>query len=307
MRNVKTLWGIIAGLFLCVLVLLLITLRYAAKPQDQHVQDKQEDRVIARIGEREFTYKELHSEMEHKFGAETLNELLDHEAVEQEASDLQLAVSAAEIEKELKRMQSGYESEEQFYKTMKEQLGFSRDDLKRDIRYKLLSEKIAVHDIQISEAEVDLYIRNHPEEFNSYVQYRLSQIIVKTREEADKVIEEIANGADFDELARRRSADQAAAGGDMGWIDSDDPFVDPVILATVKTLKNGEVSRPIPLGDGFAVIRLTQRKEMNRSATPEVRETLRRELALAKAPPVRDVVKSLRNKHGTAILDPDFQ
>lgn len=312
MRQVKTLWGIIAVLFLCVLVLILLLLRQAAtatEPPASGDATPPEARVIARLGEREFTYEELLGQLERLYGPEVLRQMLEHEAIGQEAKALGIAVNAAEIEKELQRMQSGYESEEQFYKTMQEQLGLTPEDLRKDTYYKLLGEKIATRGINVTDSELDQYIAAHAEEFHSYIQYRLSKIVVATFEEAQSVIDELADGASFEQLARERSLDEetAATGGDLGWLDADDPTVSPIILGVAASLQPGEVSRPIQLDIGYALLRMDQKKEVRRGPDRAAREALRHDLILAKAPPVREVVRQLREKYGETILDPDFR
>jgi foldase protein PrsA len=310
MRNVKVLWGIIGCLLVCVLIL-LTTLIQAKKPvpivepEPVRVIENPDERIVARIGDRAFTYGEFKSRLERKYGAEVLNQLLDQEALKLEATALGISVDTQEIEQDLERMQAGYESKEQFYKTMEEQLGLNETDLREDSYYKLLGEKLAIRPIKISNAEIDRYIANHPEEFRSYVQFRVLKIVVQTRVEAQSIIEELTRGADFEDLAKERSIDEltGSVGGDMGWVESDDPFVDPMILSVVKALKPGEISRPIALENGFAIIRLEQTKEVHRQVDEAKRELIRRELALMQAPPIRDFIKSLREKRKAEILD----
>jgi foldase protein PrsA len=310
MRNVKVLWGIIGCLLVCVLILLTTINRAKepgpiVEPEPVRVIENPEERIVARIGDRAFTYGELKSLLERKYGSEVLNQLLDHEALVQEAQALGISVDTQEIEQDLERMQSGYESKEQFFNTMKEQLGLSETDLREDAYYKLLAEKLAIRSIKISDSEVEHYIASHPEEFRSYIQFRMYKIVVRTRAEAQAIAEELARGAIFEDIAKERSLDEltASVGGDMGWVESDDPFVDPVILGVVKALKPGEISRPIALENGYAIIRLEQTKEIHRQVDEAKRERIRRELALMKAPPIRELINALREKHKAVIVD----
>ena len=69
-----------------------------------------------------------------------------------------LRLESAEINRELKRMQQGYESEQQFYASMQNQLGLSEQEIKEDVPNKLLLEKLATKHIQITDTQVeDLY------------------------------------------------------------------------------------------------------------------------------------------------------
>ena len=73
--------------------------------------------------------------------------MLDRDAIQMEADELGFKLTRADIDDELKRMQQGYESEELFYKSMKEQVGMSELELRQDVNYKLLLERIATKDI----------------------------------------------------------------------------------------------------------------------------------------------------------------
>ena len=114
-------------------------------------------------------------------------------------------VESAEINRELKRMQQGYESEQQFYDSMQSQLGMSEQEIKEDVSNKLLLEKLATASIHITDTQVDTYIKTHADEFKQETEYNILQIIVSTKEQATKVIAELAKGESFATLARDRS------------------------------------------------------------------------------------------------------
>lgn len=318
MRSVRVLWGVIGVLLAVVLALTMLLARSGVRPDEagEHPSEpgpakpnNRHTKAIAVIGERTITAEQLQQRLADKYGAELLNLLLDREAISQEAADLGVMVSREEIDAELKRMQSGYESEEQFFKSMKEQLGMSESDLNEDVYYKLLLERLAVRGIQVSDAEVDAYISQHPEEFQSYVQYHLLKIEVKTKEEANRVIQDVQNGAEFSSLAQKSSIDAGSAskGGDLGWVEENDPFMPAPIITAARSLKQNEVSKPIALKSGFAVIQLKEKKEVNRTVDEQKRAYIRNELALQQAPPLQQLVQSMREKRHAEILDPAFR
>jgi foldase protein PrsA len=312
MRNVKRLWGIIGGLSICILFLVVLLIaRSSTQPeQPQRTEPpqlkKDNERIVAKIGSREITLRELQTALQSQYGAELLNVMLDREAIRLEAIEAGIQVENPEIERELKRMQQGYESEEQFYQSMKEQLGMTKEELKEDVRYKLLLERIATKNIQITDKQVDDYIKTHPDEFKTVVEMSIGQIVVSNREQANKVIAELNKGEDFAILARDRSIDDATAnqGGDMGWLEEDDPFITEGIMNAAKQLKVGEFSKPIPVQQGFAIIKLKDRRTKADPERPFIRENVRKELALQNAPALKDTVKTLRVKWGSDIKDP---
>lgn len=266
-------------------------------------------KTVARIDGRDFTMSELQGELSKRYGATLLNQMLDRQAILLEGKALGIGVPPEDIDKELKRMQQGYESEAQFYDSMKEQLGMTRDQIREDTLYKLLLERIATRNIQIGDEQVNAYIREHPEEFEHNVELHLAQIVSASKELADKAYAELAKGTDFAVVARDRSLDDATAngGGDLGWVEEGDPFVPPPLMNAAKNLNPGAYSKPIMLDGGrYAIVQLKQRRVKQAADPKAIREQVRKQLALSSAPPLQELVKQLRAKYHAAILDPAF-
>lgn len=72
---------------------------------------------------------------------------------------------------------------------------------------------------------------------------RARLIVVKTKEEADTILQAVKNGANFGDLAKARSLSQnAPAGGDLGYFIKDKMV--PAISEVAFKLKKGQVSNP---------------------------------------------------------------
>lgn len=312
----KRLWGVIIVMAVGNLVLASLLVTHTinqSEPSQQPEPEKQgeqkNDRVVAKVGNRDVTILELQTALERHYGAELLGQMLDREVIRLEGNETGTSIGSAEINRELKRMQQGYESEQQFYASMQNQLGLSEQAIKEDVTNKLLLEKLATKHIQITDAQVEDYMKKHADEFKQNTEYNILQIIVSTKDQANKVIAELAKGENFATLARDRSLDDATnnTGGDLGWIEGDDPFVAAPVLEAAKLLKVGEVSKPVPLPQGFAIVKLKNRREKVNPDLAFVRENVRRELALREAPPLKDYVQQLRGKWKVSILDPQFR
>jgi foldase protein PrsA len=309
MRNIKLLWGLTACLSVAVLVLGLLVFRYSSREpgKDGTVQpDPEAGRIVARIGDREFKLGDLREQLVEKHGAELINQQLDREAMRLESEKLALKISRDEVDAELKRMQQGYDSEEQFYESMRSQVGMSKEELREDVYYKLLLERIATYNIKVSSQEVDAYIREHPEEFQGVSMLRIQQIINKTADQAKKTMELFRSGKDFAQLAKERSLDTptASEGGDLGWVEDNDPFIPQEIMKAARSLKVGEIGGPIETAGGFAVILLKDKKDQSKGTPEQIRDKVTKLLALQKAPPMQDIIQSIRTKYKAEILDP---
>ena len=104
---------------------------------------------------------------------------------------------------------------------------------------------------------------------------RLALISVETSEEADEVVRQLEQGADFARLATERSLYSPEQGGDMGkyqFVDDAVPWLRPVFVLSV-----GEFSQPLRQGrqSRFAVVKVVDESPVQLES---VREIIREEL-----------------------------
>lgn len=92
-------------------------------------------------------------------------------------------------------------------------------------------------------------------------QVRASHILVKTEDEANKLYEEINNGADFAELAGLHSnCPSGMNGGDLGFFGKGamvKPFEDAAF-----SLEVGKVSKPVQTQFGWHLVLVTDKKQV---------------------------------------------
>lgn len=308
MRNVKVLWGMIAVLLITVVILSTALTAHTLHPPDPNKnpdpsQDDGEARIVATVGTKNITLGDVEEQLFQKYGRQQLDQIIDQEVIRIEAEDLGIQVSESEVQQELKRMQEGYDSEEQFYESMKEQLGFTPEALKKDVYNKLLGDKIIIQGIVITDQDVEAYMNAHSEEFKPRVQLRLQQIVTASREQAQRALDDLAKGMDFAAVAKERSLDDATrnSGGDLGWLEADDPFVPPAVLKAGNALKPGEISKPVEVSGEYVIVRLADRKEQSKGSPEVLREQVRKELALREAPPLGDTLVQLRKKWNVTV------
>ncbi|MGA7804849.1 peptidylprolyl isomerase [Bradyrhizobium sp.] len=88
-------------------------------------------------------------------------------------------------------------------------------------------------------------------------------ILVETEDEAKEVEEELKKGADFAELAKKKSKDPGASdGGDLGFFTKDQMV--PEFSAVAFSLEPGKVSDPVKTQFGWHVIKVEEKR--NRKA-----------------------------------------
>lgn len=317
MSREKFLWIMCGGLAIvaAALAILLVNELQSARPPSETppaepenaLSEKEpassepaEPRAIAAAGTEVLAEDVFFQGLKTAYGRQYVRDWLERTVVRLEAQALGVGIGRSEVDEELRRMQVGYESEQQFYRIMEEQLGLSRQQLRDDALHRLQLEAIATANVNVSNSDVEQYIQEHPDEFSPYQEIRYAQIVVDSEEAAARVLERLDQGADFALLARDVSQDGATAdeGGDSGWVSADDPFIPDEVRGLLASMSVGDVSASFPLAeDGWWIVMLMGRRTINPLDDSDVRESLRRELALAQAPSLFDVVDALLEKY----------
>jgi len=131
---------------------------------------------------------------------------------------------------------------------------------------------------EITEAELQaeydaLYASVEPQ-----MEYNASHILVETEAEAQALIEELAAGADFAELAEERSTGPSGPnGGQLGWFGAG-----MMVPSFEAALEVGEVSAPVETQFGWHVIVLNDTREQEPPGLEQVRAELEEGLRQAR-------------------------
>jgi len=264
-----------------------------------------EDDVVATVGGFSISRQQLMDKLLASYGSQTLRSMMLAEAVKEEAKSLHIEVTDEEMEKELRWMSQGYEDEADFYRSMEKQLGMNRQEVREDAHYRLLLEKLSIYNVQVSSEEIDHYLNEHWAEFQPVRQYRIFKIVVQTDELARGLLDKLGQGEDFAELARTHSIDEFTAdqGGDAGWIESHDPFEAPEVLDQASAMQTGDIAGPVVTDQGFVIVRLDGVSEVQTRSEEDIRQEVRKQIALGKAVPADDMERAMLEKYGAIIQD----
>jgi len=201
-----------------------------------------------------------------------LNFLIEQELVLQEAARMGLLVTDEELNAALEniKQQNNLTSDEQLKSALAGE-GKTLTDFKEDVRQQIRLAKIVGQEVRskvdVSDAEVDAYYDEHRDEFarpaaSGGVSVR--QILLtlpenadaahidQVRGEAQALVQQLREGADFADMARRHSQHStAASGGELGTFKPGE-LAAPFDIAF--RLQAGEVSDPIQTDNGFSII-----------------------------------------------------
>jgi peptidyl-prolyl cis-trans isomerase C len=133
-------------------------------------------------------------------------------------------------------------------------------------------------------------------------EYKASHILVKTEDEAKKMIADLDKGAKFADLANKHSLDakESKNGGDLGWF-SPSQMVAPFSEAVAKLEKGKYSKAPVQTQFGWHVIKL----EDTRKQTPPPLEAIKGQLSpMLQRQKVQTMVENLRKQAKVEIFLP---
>ncbi|RUO41445.1 peptidylprolyl isomerase [Pseudidiomarina aestuarii] len=140
--------------------------------------------------------------------------------------------------------------------------------------------------IEIDETVVREWYESNRSQYETAARARFSHILIEAedgnadaRAEAEALLAEINNGADFAEVAKANSDDvfSGEQGGDLDFIEAG--TMDPDFEAAAFALENvGDVSDVVETSFGFHIIKLTDREEGSVTPFEEVRDDIVAEL-----------------------------
>ena len=98
------------------------------------------------------------------------------------------------------------------------------------------------------------------------------------RQTAEEIREKIVGGAEFERMAQMYSEDEATSdlGGDWGWVERN--TLNEELTKTAFSLKAGETSKVLQIGDSFYILFVEARKNAAIKPMAEVREEIERNL-----------------------------
>jgi parvulin-like peptidyl-prolyl isomerase len=183
--------------------------------------------------------------------------LVERQEWELEAEAMGIKVTDQEIETQLNQQKEQYGlTDEQKYQAELAKAGITDAQVRDQVRIDILTNKLAeavTKNVAVTDADVKAYYDSNKSTYQQPESREVRHILVKTEAQAQKLHDQIENGADFAALAKKYTQDTAskAAGGKFTAFKGRtvQPFDDFVFSA-----KTGELSDPIKTEFGWHLI-----------------------------------------------------
>lgn len=182
-----------------------------------------------------------------------------------------IEVSEQQLDQTVQRiMQNNQLTEEQLRADLAQQgqtmEGF-RNQIRREMWVNQVQQAVVNSRIELNERDIDSFLASTDGKFATSPDYRLGHILIsvsgdaseedvaEAREQAQEIYRELADGADFSQMAMTRSNDaNALQGGELGWRKLEQ--LPALFAGVVSELNEGEVAEPVRSGAGFHILKV---------------------------------------------------
>jgi parvulin-like peptidyl-prolyl isomerase len=205
-----------------------------------------------------------------------LSQLIEDEIKAQAATALGVTVSQQRIDDEWDVLAEQFGGDESLRDEI-DRRGLTVDEVRRQLASFIREQLLGEYFMEQVDLDPEAIQRAYQERRDSEFRVAVSaHILVETEQEAEEILAELEDGADFAELAAERSIDEGSAvrGGELGEARRGQ-FVEPFDSA-VWEAEEGEIVGPVETQFGYHVIEV---REFRETPLVDVEDRLREELA----------------------------
>ncbi|OQX92342.1 MAG: hypothetical protein B6D58_03440 [candidate division Zixibacteria bacterium 4484_95] len=147
------------------------------------------------------------------------------------------------------------------------------EDARNGFIYRMMESQYIQAGVTISDEEVREFYDKRKDMFVEPAKVRVSEVLVKTEDEAKQILGQLHDGVSFSKLARKTiRPGYAEKGGDLGFIG---PRDNSIIYNQAIKMKIGEIGGPVRIGSEYAVFKVTGKKPKQQKKLSEVENRVR--------------------------------
>ena len=253
-----------------------------------------DNNTVVKTDEGKITADELYKNLRDKYGINVLIDMIDHQLFDEKYKTDETETINAQIE----QMKSQYNNNEEAFKAaLTQYLGVEDEDELRDLLSLEYKRNLAIEDYvkkSISDDEIQKYYDDEvigdikvrhilikPETTDDMSTEEKTEAEEKAKKEAEDLIKQLDDGANFEELAKEYSDDTGSAsdGGLIDYFNKDDNMDEAFLNASIDLKKGKYTEEPVQSSFGYHIIlKLDQKKKPKLDKVKnDIRETLAEE------------------------------
>ncbi len=183
--------------------------------------------------------------------------LVEQAQFEIAAEELEVTVTDEELETRLDELkQQFFEGDDAKYQEELEKQGLTEEQVLKDLRTRMLSEKIfeqVTSEVEVTDADIQAYYEENETQFEQPASRDVRHILVKSKAKADDIHAQLEDGGDFAKLAKQFSTDPASKDEGGEFTAQKGATVAPFDEVAFE-LDTGELSEPVKTQFGWHII-----------------------------------------------------
>lgn len=270
------------------------------------------NRPVALVNGKPITGKELDEELRKQYGHKLLAGLIQRRMIDDAFKAAGLQLDPQEADKRVADEIKQQFPDEQAAREALAKSGLTMADLKTDAEVELKAQKLATKDVKYTDDDLKKYFAENHAMFDKPERVTISDIVVGSQAEADKVYALAVSGkTTFGDLARQYSLDMQSR--TQGGLMPEAPVeaVPTVLRPILAPMQVGQVSKPLKLGTApnfqFVLVKLEGRKAAEKATFEGVRADLETAYKRVKALQPAQLMDDLRKNAKVTIYDPKFK
>jgi len=265
------------------------------------------NRVVAFVNDDVITLYELNSKIEEltgktseglqsaneqeffKIRGEILDLIIEERMLKVKVKELEIEVTTEEIDNYMEYLkQNNKMTQEELVEKLKgEGLTYEkfRGKIRENLERRNVVEREIIDKLIISEEQIAAYYESNKKAYEKPGTAHIASIFLipdtpdsqaqldELKKKGEAIFERISKGEKFEDLAKEFSNGPGAKdGGDLGTITLTD--VDQKILNVINSLKDGEVSNPIDMGNSIQIVKLIKKVDTNYTPLEDIKEEI---------------------------------
>ncbi|RKQ33045.1 peptidylprolyl isomerase [Oceanobacillus halophilus] len=232
--------------------------------------------AVATVSGKEIEYGAWVNALMDSYGKKKLQTMIDKEVVRQLADVHEIEIDKKVIEREISFLASmqGVMTEKEFNEL--------EEGWVNDIQYRYQLEKLLTKDITVPQSEVRQFYNTYGDQYNFTESMQLSHILVDDFKTAEKIKQELDDGASFPLLAKEYSLDEETKddGGYLGFIHTNSQFFPTGYKEVAEELDEHTYSEPFSATDKVALIYVHRKLPSIEFSYDEISPYIESELAM---------------------------
>jgi parvulin-like peptidyl-prolyl isomerase len=240
-----------------------------------NILDRSEENVVIIVGERDITTDELKRDIKYITSGmgvtdqevnyvidPLVSKLVDHYLILEYGRQNGITISKKELEIAVEDIKKDYPEEAVFQQTLLQRY-LDYEKWKEGLRQQLLVNKIMSKASEtitpVNFDEIKTYFDTHRNEFSRPEMVKFSQIVTRTKDEADDIRKRLKKGENLDDLAKKYSTTpEAEKGGEVGWVSKGE--LHESIEKAIFTLPIGKISRVTKTPYGYHIFQVQSKR-----------------------------------------------